>query len=618
MKKSDRTENQQVIKNGGTLFLLTVFIPIILIATSLKGQKVIPEPFRPDTSVLILSAAEPDYPPYSIVNDKGEPYGFSVELFFEAAAAAGLKTKMKIGIWDHIMKDLEEGIIDALPLVGRTPEREDKFDFTMPYLTLHGAVFVRKKDNAINTMDDLGGKSIIVMKGDNAEEYVRRTKLTENIILTHTYYEAFQLLAAGEHDAVITQRVLGENILNELKINSIKPLDILSPNLRQDFCFAVRKGNTELLSLLNEGLSIVIANKKYNELHQKWFGPELRGKVTAGQIFKVSSLVILPFLVITSTVMIVLLRAEVRRRTRLLTSEIEEHRQTEKELISLKSQLEVKVEEKTRELNKQVEKLTKSQKAMLFMVEDLNDLAGELKEERSRLQAMNEELESFSYSVSHDLRAPLRAIDGFSNIMNEEYGNRLDDEGRRLLKVIRENSQKMDRLISDLLTLSRVTRSELSLMTIDMSEMAASVFDETADSDEIKTVTLVIDALPKANADPNLLKQVWSNLISNSLKYSRPKKDRRIEITGLEEEESVTYYVKDNGVGFNPEYSAKLFDTFQRLHGTKEFEGTGIGLSIVQRIILRHGGAVGGHGTEGEGATFWFSIPKSRIRNSNR
>lgn len=252
------------------------------------------------------------------------------------------------------------------------------------------------------------------------------------------------------------------------------------------------------------------------------------------------------------------------------------------------------------------------------MVEDLNDLAGELKEERSRLQAMNEELESFSYSVSHDLRAPLRAIDGFSNIMNEEYGNRLDDEGRRLLKVIRENSQKMDRLISDLLTLSRVTRSELSLMTIDMSEMAVSVFNETADSDEIKTVTLVIDALPKANADPNLLKQVWSNLISNSLKYSRPKKDRRIEITGLEEEESVTYYVKDNGVGFNPEYSAKLFDTFQRLHGTKEFEGTGIGLSIVQRIILRHGGAVGGHGTEGEGATFWFSIPKSRTRNSNR
>ncbi|MFO7575431.1 MAG: transporter substrate-binding domain-containing protein [Bacteroidales bacterium] len=594
---------------------MTIVLGAFLATIPYPASSVITErtlPFQENVAKKILSASEPDYPPYCIVDSDGNPDGFSVELFTAAARAAGLEVEMKIGIWSQIRNDLEEGRIDALPLVGRTPERENLYDFTMPYLTLHGAAFIRKRNRGeISTMEDLRGKSIIVMEGDNAEEYVRRINLSDNIILTHTFHEAFQLLAAGDHDAVITQRVLGENILKELKIKSIEPLDILNPRLRQDFCFAVNKGNTELLSRLNEGLSIVIANKTYDNLRLKWFGPADGYKVTPGQVLRVSLYFLLPLLVTSGILMILFLQSEVKRRTSQLTGEIEEHKKTEEELTILKDELEAIIEEKTKNLNEQVQKLNRSQKAMLYMVEDLNETTGELREERRKLELINKELEAFSYSVAHDLRAPLRAIDGFSNMMMEDYGHLLDSEGNRLLIVLRENSQKMDRLITDLLSLSRVTRTEMSAVSIDMAGLAKGIFHEIASNDELKRVKFKVGKLPEAFGDPTLIKQVWSNLISNALKYTRPKQERRIEISGARDEGYDRYIISDNGVGFNQEYADKIFETFHRLHRTEEFEGTGIGLSIVLHVVKRHGGTVGAEGEEGTGAKVWFTLPSA-------
>jgi light-regulated signal transduction histidine kinase (bacteriophytochrome) len=248
---------------------------------------------------------------------------------------------------------------------------------------------------------------------------------------------------------------------------------------------------------------------------------------------------------------------------------------------------------------------------MLYMVEDLNTLTHELKREQQKLQISNKELESFSYSVSHDLRAPLRAINGFSKIILEEYAQTLDTEGTRLFNIICENSRKMDRLITDLLSLSRIARAEINYMPMEMEALVRQVFADLVSGDDNSTPTLQIKELPLAMADPTLIRLVWQNLIGNALKYTQPKTQRSIEIGGHTEEKQTIYWVKDNGVGFNTDYADKLFEPFQRLHKDTEFEGSGIGLSIVKRIVQRHGGKTWAESSPDQGSVFYFSLSQT-------
>lgn len=230
-------------------------------------------------------------------------------------------------------------------------------------------------------------------------------------------------------------------------------------------------------------------------------------------------------------------------------------------------------------------------------------------ERTSQLEAVNKELEAFAYSVSHDLRAPLRAIDGFSKFVLKDYKNKLDSKGRRLLNLIRSNTQKMDHLIIDLLSLSRVTRSEMNFSGINMTQMAISIYKESEPWDVPHKMSFTVDQLPEAFADPTYIRQVWANLIANAIKFSSKRRKPIIKICGRTENGFNVYYVNDNGVGFNPEYTHKLFGVFQRLHKSDDFEGTGVGLAIVKRIIYRHCGKVWAEGEEGKGATFYFSLP---------
>lgn len=246
-------------------------------------------------------------------------------------------------------------------------------------------------------------------------------------------------------------------------------------------------------------------------------------------------------------------------------------------------------------------------------VKKLNaQLEERVNERTAQLEAANSELQAFAYSVSHDLRAPLRAIDGFSKFVLEDYNDKLDSEGQRLLGLIRSNTLKMDKLITDILSLSRVTRSEHKSSRIDMTKMAMSMYNEAATPEIQKRLKVVVDELPETYADPTYIKQVWINLISNAIKFSSLEARPVVKIGGYLENGYQVYYVKDNGVGFNPEYAHKLFGVFQRLHKATEFEGTGVGLAIVQRIIHRHGGKVWAEGKEGSGATFYFSLPGKR------
>ena len=231
----------------------------------------------------------------------------------------------------------------------------------------------------------------------------------------------------------------------------------------------------------------------------------------------------------------------------------------------------------------------------------------ERKRAEETVKALNKELESFSYSVSHDLRAPLRAIDGYARMLEEDYVGRLDAEAERLLGVVRSNARRMGQLIDDLLAFSRLGRQQPMAQSVDMTRMASEVVQELRGS---RTVAVQLEPLPPAKADPALVRQVWLNLIGNALKYSAKKPAPRVVIAGRENGQENIYSVTDNGAGFDMRYAEKLFGVFQRLHRADEFEGTGVGLAIVQRVVTRHGGRVWAEGRPGEGACFSFSLPK--------
>jgi PAS domain S-box-containing protein len=586
------------------------------------------------------------------------------------------------------------------------------------------------------------------MRGDNAEEFVRREKISDHIITTATFEEAFRQLAAGEHDAAIIQRVVGITLLDELKIKSVVPLSFQIPQFRQDFCFAVQKGDEILVDRLNEGLSIIIANNTYETIRNKWFGPVDNTRISTRQVIRITFFVVLPLVVVLIVLWIIFLRREVVRRTAKLNQEVEQHQMTmtrlennqknlreseeqirlllnstaegifgidnsglcifinksaleilgftspeevtgsdvhdlihhthadgssfsradcrifnalrdgegthvdsevlwkkdgspfeaeyfsypirdgdqvagsvvtfwditerkkaDRELLALKNSLEQVVEERTAELNSKIQKLNRSQTAMLYLVEDLNGISSELKEERRKLEYSNRELEAFTYSVSHDLRAPLRAIDGFSKFLMEDYYEQLDDEGKRYLNTIRANALKMDQLIMDMLNLSRISRATITKSEVDMGAVAESMFNEIATEEEKQHFEVSIEKGPVVRCDPSLIKQVWQNLIGNALKYSSRSDKKRIEIGHRKENGEVICYIIDHGAGFNPEYKHKLFGVFQRLHRSDEFEGTGVGLAIIQRIIQRHGGRVWADGEINKGAKFSFSLP---------
>jgi len=226
-----------------------------------------------------------------------------------------------------------------------------------------------------------------------------------------------------------------------------------------------------------------------------------------------------------------------------------------------------------------------------------------------RVQERTEELESFTYSVSHDLRTPLRAINGYTRILQEDHADQLGDEGRRLLNVVSESAQTMSTLIDDLLTLSRLGRHDMTRTTIDMGTLAQEALDEVRRAHDAAAVSFDRDSLPDAVGDRSLLRHVFSNLLANAIKFTRTESAPRVEVRGERRDDECVYVVRDNGVGFASGRADELFGVFQRAHDEDNFEGTGVGLAIVERIVRRHDGRVWAEGAEGEGASFFFTLP---------
>jgi PAS domain S-box-containing protein len=254
-----------------------------------------------------------------------------------------------------------------------------------------------------------------------------------------------------------------------------------------------------------------------------------------------------------------------------------------------------------------------------FQIKKLNEeLEVRVIQRTQLLEAANKELEAFSYSVSHDLRAPLRSVHGFTKILLEDYEASLDEEGKRICGIISSSATQMGALIDDLLSFSRIGRSSLHPSEIDMKKMAKLIFEKMTSPTERKRIKMNIGRLSKAFGDVTLFGQVWTNLISNAIKYTSKNDISEINIGSKVDEKMITYFIKDNGVGFDMQYAHKLFGVFQRLHSEAEFEGNGVGLAIIQRIVLKHGGKVWAEGEVGKGATFYFSLPVQDINKKTR
>ena len=289
---------------------------------------------------------------------------------------------------------------------------------------------------------------------------------------------------------------------------------------------------------------------------------------------------------------------DIRERNKML-KKIKEFSNKQKKLI----------EKKTGDLNSKAKKLESSQVALSYLMEDVNEARSELVKTNLNLSAAYKDMESFSYSVSHDLKAPIRAVGGFSHILYEDYYKKFDEDGRLLLQRIIRNADLMTELIEDLLQFSRIGRQKMNISDIDIKAIFTNIFVEARNNKHIIENEYIIKAMPKIRADRVLMRQVISNLISNAIKYTKNEDQKLIEVGSRTENNVHVFWVKDNGVGFDNKYSDKLFGVFQRLHHSEDFEGTGVGLATVKRIISKHGGHVWADGKINEGAIFYFSLP---------
>ena len=583
-------------------FLVTVFC-IPSVSSSKSGVE--------QAGTVLHSASELDYPPFAIVLPDGTADGFSVDLLREVAIASGMEIQFEVGPWNVIKQKLADGELDVLPLVSYSKERDKIFDFTAPYLRMHGTIFIRKNEKHITGIDDLKDKSVLVMRGDTAHEYALRENITENLILTDSFEEAMRKLSSGQYDAVIIQQVVGHQIIKKLGIENVTDVEHFGAGsiqqaggplsgFEQKFCIAVKEGNRELLAALNEGLAIVIANGTYDELYNKWFEPIMpHPPIPIVLIVKYSLLIVGPLVFILAIFGVWYLKREVTRKTVTLSNEIEQRKKIEKELLETQSHLEEKVKNRTEEL----EKMNEMQKSQMKM-----------------LAENNRELKDFVHVASHDLQEPLRKIQTFADRIVMIGNNNVDEHILDYIIRMQAAAGRMHSLVLSLLNYSRITSNTVEFSWINLSEI---VEEAVSDLDILLTETKGIVeyiGLPEIHADRVQMRQLFENLIANSLKFHDSKRPE-VKISCINDEtvDFCEIMVEDNGIGFENKYRDQIFKPFRRLHHKdSSYRGTGIGLSICRRIVERHGGIITADGNPGKGAVFNIRLPKIRVREGEK
>lgn len=503
--------------------------------------------------------------PKVFVDENGHPKGFFIDIFNGIAGQEGWNVKYVPGSWNVCLDRLENGEIDIMVDVAYSKERDKSFDFNQETILLNWSRLFARKNIKINDIFDLQGKKIAVMKGDisyaELQSNVERYGVTCVFREVESFKRVFEEVDKGNAQAGLISRLFGHKHENEYDVD--RTFMVVSP-FHLHFA-APQDQNGDILSAIDRHLVLLKQEKNslYNQALTKWI--KSAENVRFPRWINYGASIILVVILILGTFNFILKR-QVRSKTRELAEANLELRKHHDQLKSL-------VEERTAEL-----------------------------------AAANRELKAFSYSVSHDLRAPLRAIDGFSRLLLEDCVNLLDEEGKGHLKRVCSETKHMKDLIENLLELSRITRSEMLKTHVDLSRLAREIITNLKDKNPSRNVEVSIHEEVVAHGDPTLLRSVLENLLGNAWKYTGRKENARIELGITESDGQKVYFIRDNGAGFNMKYADKLFSPFQRLHRMEEFEGTGIGLATVHRIIHRHGGRVWADGLPGEGATFYFTL----------
>ena len=552
------------------LALATLLLLFLLTATALANPSAIK--LSPDEEEwfrnhpVITLGTVPAWDPISIRDEMGELSGIAGE--YRKIIEKSLPIKLELApedTWPQTLDNARNRKVDIVMLLGRTPARDSYLAFTEILVELPYVIVTRVDAEPVKDLSSLFGQRVAVREGFVSHEWLSTDHPEIVLIHKRDSISALRSVAVGEVTAFVGSLPDAIHAIHDGGITHLKVA--ANTGFSNKVRIGVRSDWPELVPILNKVIT-QITPAEHRAIWDRWISLPPLG-VDPRIIYWAVTL----FVVFTITIL-----AYHNIRLRRAYAEVDQ-----------------KVKERTQELEE-------LDRALLRNLDRLSDA--------------NKELESFSYSVSHDLRTPLRAIDGFSSRLALEYADVLDAEGRRLLGVVIKSSRKMGNLIDDLLKFSRLGRKETSIALIDMEATARSVFSELTDGAREKQPEFVVNPMPPAMADPVLIKQVLVNYLGNAIKFTQYAEAPRIEAGGYKDGDENIYFVRDNGAGFDMKYAGKLFGVFQRLHTEDQFTGTGIGLAIIHRVISRFGGRVWAEGETGKGAVFFFTLPVGRSREN--
>jgi signal transduction histidine kinase len=548
------------------------------------------------------------YAPYTFLDVQGRPAGFSVDLIRAVARTMGDELEIEVDAWDRARLALESGEIDLLPMMAYSTERDRLYDFSPPHTIAYDAFFERKGGGLVRSVNDLAGKSAIVKStGEYRRIYDTWFQALEPRGLPTSFLKYFGLsaLAAALVGAILLAGLVTLRRQVEVRTKSLRQeieARALTENLLKD--------NQELLDETGKMAKVGgwAIDLEKNEL--SWT-KETYAIHEVGDDFQPTVEKAIGFYSDASKDPITEAVARAVNRGEAFDLELEIVTAGGKAVPVHALGKAVMADGKVSRIVGAFQDITERKRAEGEILKLNADLERRVALRTAQLETANKELEAFSYTVSHDLRAPLRHIDGYIDLLVSRFRPELPEKALHYLDSIVESTRQMGILIDGLLRFSKIGRTEIAFESIDMNQVVREALDILKVIQAGRSVEWEIGELPAASGDRTLLRQVWVNLIENAIKYTREREPARIGISAMEGAGENVYSVEDNGAGFDMRYADKLFGVFQRLHSDERFEGTGIGLASVQRIVSRHGGRAWADAEPGKGAIFHFSLPKA-------